>query len=44
MYLTENSKLKSLCKTRWIQHIEAFHTFMGLFDYVVQGFDHNHTE
>jgi len=42
-----NSKLKSLCKTRWIQCIEAFHTFMDLFDYMVQAFDHivsNHTE
>jgi len=42
-----NSKFKSLCKTRWMQRIEAFHTFMDLFDYVVQAFDHvvsNHTE
>ena len=34
------SKLKSMCKTRWVHRIDAFHTFMDLFDSVVKSFDH----
>ena len=33
-------KLKSLCKTRWLQRIDAFHIFMDLFDSIVKSFDH----
>ena len=34
------SRLKSLCKTRWLHRIDAFHTFMDMFDTVVKSFDH----
>ena len=34
------SRLKSLCKTSWLQRIDAFHTFMDMFDSVVKSFDH----
>ena len=34
------SRLKSLCKTRWLQRIDAFHTFMDMFDSIVNSFDH----
>ena len=33
-------KLKSLCKTRWLQRIDAFHIFMDLFDSIIKSFDH----
>ena len=32
-------KVKSLCKTRWLQSIDAFHVFMDMFDSIVQCFD-----
>ena len=35
-----SSKLKSLCKTRWLQRIDAFHIFMDVFDSIVKAFDH----
>ena len=34
------SRLKSLCKTRWLQRIDAFHNFMDMFDSVIKSFDH----
>ena len=34
------ARLKSSCKTRWLQRIDAFHTFMDMFDSVVESFDH----
>ena len=34
------SRLKSLCKISWLQRIDAFHTFMDMFDSVVKCFDH----
>ena len=40
-------KVKSLCKTRWLQRIDAFHAFMEMFDSIVQSFEHiasNHSE
>ena len=33
-------KLKSLCKTRWLQCIDAFHIFMDLFDSIIKSIDH----
>lgn len=33
------SKVKSLCKTRWLQRVEAFHIFMALYDSIVKAFD-----
>lgn len=33
-------KLKSLCKTRWLQRIDAFHSFMDLFDSIVKSFEY----
>ena len=33
-------KLKSLCKTRWLQRIDAFHTFIDLVDSIIKSFDH----
>ena len=35
-----SSKLKSLCKTRWLQRIDAFHIFMDIFDSIIKSFDH----
>ena len=35
-----SGKLKSLCRTRWLQRIDAFHIFMELFDSIVESFDH----
>ena len=32
-------KVKLLCKTRWLQRIDAFHVFMDMFDSIVQCFD-----
>ena len=40
-------KVKFLCKTRWLQQIDAFHVFMDMFDSIVQAFEHianNHSE
>lgn len=34
------TKLKSLCKTRWLQRIDAFHIFMDIFDSIIKLFDH----
>ena len=34
------SKVKSLCKTKWLQRVEAFHIFMDLYDSIVKAFDH----
>ena len=33
------SKVKSLCKTRWLQRVEAFHIFMALYDNIIKAFD-----
>jgi len=33
------SKVKSLCKIRWLQRVEAFHIFMALYDSIVKAFD-----
>ena len=36
-----------LCKTKFLQRIDAFHTFMDMFDSVVKSFDHivcNHSD
>lgn len=33
------TKLKSLCKTRWLQRIDAFHIFMDIFDSIIKSFD-----
>ena len=33
------SKLKSLCKTRWLHRIDAFHIFVELFDGIVKAFN-----
>ena len=33
------SKMKSLCKTRWLQRVEAFHIFMDLYDSIIKVFD-----
>ena len=34
-----SSKLKSLCKTRWIQRIDALHIFVELFDSIIEAFN-----
>lgn len=39
-YEDSKSRLKSLCKTRWLQRIDALYTFMDIFDSVVKSFDH----
>ena len=33
------SKLKSLCKTRWLQRIDALHIFVEFFDSIVKVFN-----
>ena len=33
-------KMKSLCKTRWVQRIDAFHVFLDMFDSIVQSLEH----
>ena len=37
---SSETKLKSLCKTRWLQRIDAFHIFMDIFDSIIKSFDH----
>ena len=34
-----SSKLKSLCQTRWLQRIDAFHVFMDMFPAIIKTFD-----
>ena len=34
------TKLKSLCKTRWLQRIDTFHVFMDTFECIIKSFDH----
>ena len=31
--------MKSLCKTRWLQKVEAFHILMALYDSIIKAFD-----
>lgn len=33
------SKLKSLCKTRWVQRIDDLHIFVELFDSIIKAFN-----
>ena len=33
------SEMKSLCKTRWLQKVEAFHILMALYDSIIKAFD-----
>jgi len=33
------AKLKSLCKTQWLQCIDEFHVFIDIFENVVKSFD-----
>ena len=34
-----SSKLTSLCRTRWLQRIDALHIFIDLFDSIIKSFD-----
>ena len=38
-FVTGRSKLKSLCRTRWLQRIDALHIFVDLFDSIINSFD-----
>ena len=37
---SSSAKLKSLCQTRWLRRIEAFHILMDMFDSIIMSFDH----
>ena len=34
-----STKVKSLCKTRWLQRIDALHVFMDMFDSIIKALD-----
>ena len=38
-FCDSSSKLKSLCRTRWLQRIDALHIFVDLFDSIIMSFD-----
>ena len=38
-FVMGRSKLKSLCRTRWLQRIDALQIFVDLFDSIINSFD-----